>query len=58
MLAIIIEYLLDCLWVLVQGVIGLASIMLIIIAAATIRTTWHELKQRMEERAEEKWKKQ
>jgi len=50
------EFLLDCLWILSQGVIGFAIIMLAIIGANTLRNTWLDLRRRMEERANEKWK--
>ena len=51
------EFILDCLWVLSQCVIGFAIIMLVIIGANTVKNTWKDLKHRMEERANEKWKK-
>jgi len=49
------EFILDCLWVLSQGVIGFAIIMLVIIGANTVKNTWKDFRQRMEERAKEKW---
>jgi len=51
------EFLLDCLWVLSQCVIGFSVIMLMITGANTLRNTWLDLRRRMEERANEKWKK-
>jgi len=52
-----IEFLLDCLWILSQGVIGFAIIMLLLIGASTLRNTYNDFRRRMEERAEKKWNK-
>ena len=51
------EFLLDCLWILSQCVIGFTVIILMIIGLNTLKNTWKDLKHRMEERANEKWKK-
>jgi len=50
------NFILDCLWVLSQGVIGFATIILMITGANTLRNTWLDLRRRMEERANKKWK--
>ena len=49
------EFLLDCLWILSQGVIGFAIIMLMIIGVSTLKMTLREAKRKMDERAQ-KWK--
>ena len=54
MLAILTEYLLDCLWILSQVVIGFTAVMLMVIVCVVIRNTWHEIMRRAEEEA---WKK-
>jgi len=54
MLAILIEFLLDCLWILSQCVIGSAAIMLMIIGGVAIRSAWHDI---MRERRKRSWKK-
>jgi len=50
-----IEFMLDCIWILSQCVIGFAIIMLLIIGASTLKMTLREAKRKMDERAQ-KWK--
>jgi len=49
------NFVLDCLWILSQCVIGFAIIMLLIIGASTLKMTLREAKRKMDERAQ-KWK--
>jgi len=51
------EFILDCVCIFCQCVIGFAAIMLVVIIIAISKNTWKDLKHRMGERAEEKWKK-
>ena len=51
------SFILDCLWVLSQCVIGFTAVMLMIIGAMAIRSTWHEIMRRAEEKMGREWKK-
>jgi len=55
MLAILTEYLLDCLWILSQCVIGFAVIMLMIIGIAASKNTYNDFRRRIDEKSAEKW---
>ena len=50
-MAEIIEFVLDCLWILSQCVIGFAAMMLMIAGGMAIRNTYHDTRQ------EKTWKK-
>ena len=47
----VIEFMLDCLWILSQGIIGFAIILLSIIGANSLKNTWNEIKRRAEEKS-------
>ena len=55
MLAIIIEFLLDCLWILSQGVIGFAAVMLVIIGTVASKNTYNDFRRRIDEKSAKKW---